>query len=96
MKKMFVFIVVFFAFGVFLVRSSSVLAEQSGVGHYVPGALADFGDMAPPGLAFANWVNYYHGSAGAGRTLPIGVFVGANIKANHLRRTVWRSLYDFF
>ena len=66
MKKLFVFVIVVFAFGVFLVQPSSVYAAESGIGHYVPGALADFGDMAPPsGLALMNWYNYYNGSAGA-------------------------------
>ena len=48
MKKLFVFIIAFFSFGVFLVQHSYVYAAEAGIGHYVPGALADFGDMAPP------------------------------------------------
>ena len=48
MKKLFIFVIVVFAFGVFPVRHSSVYAAEGGTGHYVPGAFADFGDMAPP------------------------------------------------
>jgi hypothetical protein len=52
MKKLFVFAVVVFTFGFCLIQHSSVYAAESGIGHYVPGALADFGDKAPPsGLA---------------------------------------------
>jgi hypothetical protein len=50
MKKLFIFTIV--VFGVFIVQHSSVFAAEEGTGHYVPGALADFGDMAPAsGLA---------------------------------------------
>jgi hypothetical protein len=42
MKKLFVFVAVVFAFTVFLVQHSSVFAAESGIGHYVQGALADF------------------------------------------------------
>jgi len=66
MKKLLIFVIVVFAFCVFLVKPSSVYAAECGIGHYAPGALADFGDMAPPsGLALMNWYNYYNGSAGA-------------------------------
>ena len=80
MKKLFVFAIVVFALSVFLVQNSS--AAESGIGHYVPGALADFGDMAPPsGLALLNWYNYYNGSAGASTQLEFGGVIAANLKA---------------
>jgi hypothetical protein len=82
MKKLFVFVIVVFAFGVFLVQPSSVYAAESGVGHYVPGALADFGDAAgPPGFALLNWYNYYNGSAGVSRQIEEGGLIAANLKA---------------
>jgi len=67
MKKLLIFVIVVFAFCVFLVKPSSVYAAEGGVGHYAPGAFADFGDMAPPPGVFGlmNWYNYYNGSAGA-------------------------------
>ena len=78
---MFVFSIVVLALSVLLVQNSS--AAESGIGHYVPGALADFGDMAPPSGTFAamNWYNYYNGSAGAGRQLELGGLAAANVKA---------------
>ena len=82
MKKLFVFVNVVFAFGVFLFQPSSVYAAEGGIGHYVPGAFADFGDMAPPsGLALMNWYNYYNGSAGAGTQIEEGGLVAANLRA---------------
>ena len=83
MKKLFVFIIVLFAFGVFFVQPSSVHAAEGGVGHYGPGGFADFGDMAPPPGVFAliNWYNYYNGSAGASAQLPLGGIFAANISA---------------
>jgi hypothetical protein len=65
-KKLFVFIIVVVAFGVFLVQHSDVYAAEAGIGHYAPGALADIGDMAPPPgvFAFTSWYNNYNGSAG--------------------------------
>jgi len=44
MWKPFVFVIVAFAFAVFLAQPSSVFAAEEGVGHYIPGALADFGE----------------------------------------------------
>jgi hypothetical protein len=82
MKKLFVFIIVVFVFGGFLVQPSHVYAAEAGIGHYVPGALADFGDMAPPsGLALLEWYNHYDGSAGASKQLELGGLVAANLSA---------------
>jgi hypothetical protein len=57
------------------------LAAQSGIGHYVPGAIASFIDQAPPRetpFAAVNQFNFYDGSAGGDRQL----FFGGNIAAN--------------
>jgi len=82
MKKLFVFAIVILAFSILLFQPPSVYSAESGIGHYVPGALADFGDMAPPsGLALMNWYNYYNGSAGAGTPIEEGGLVAANLRA---------------
>ena len=43
----------------------SAYAEEGGSGHYAPGAAASFIDALPgkPGLAIANFFNFYDGSA---------------------------------
>ena len=83
MKKLVVFIIVLFVFGIFLVQHSNVYAAESGMGHYVPGAFADFGDMAPPPGVFAamNWYNHYNGSAGGSVQLPLGGLLAGNLSA---------------
>ena len=47
MKKLSVFGIAVLAFGVFLVLHSNVLAAEGGIGHYIPGAFADFKVAAP-------------------------------------------------
>ena len=42
MKKLSVFGIAVLAFGVLLVQHSSALAAEGGIGHYIPGAFADF------------------------------------------------------
>lgn len=82
MKKLFAFVIVVLAFVVFLVQPCSVYAAESGIGHYIPGVLADFGDTAPPsGLALLSWYNYYNGSVGAGVQIPEGGLIAANLRA---------------
>ncbi len=83
MKKLFVFAIVVFSLGVIPVQPSSVYAADGGIGHYLPGAFADFGDMAPPPgvLGLMSWYNYYNASAGKGVQLPEGRFIAANLKA---------------
>ncbi|MGA2400747.1 MAG: transporter [Syntrophobacteraceae bacterium] len=79
MKKLSFVIILALAFWTVLSRAS-VFAAEGGVGHYVPGAFADFGDMAPPsGLAVLDWYNHYNGSAGAGRQVESGGVVSANL-----------------
>jgi hypothetical protein len=83
MRKLLVFITMSFAFGIFLVPHSDVHAAEGGIGHYAPGAFADFGDMAPaPGvLGLMSWYNYYNGSAGAGKQFELGGIVAAKLSA---------------
>jgi hypothetical protein len=83
MKKLFILLIVVCSFGVFLIQHSSVYAAESGIGHYAPGAMADFGDMAPPSGVFGmmNWYLYYNGSAGASLQIPDGGLIAANLRA---------------
>jgi len=83
MKKLAVLIIVLFTLGVFPVQQSYVYAAEGGIGHYAPGAFADFGDMAPPAGTFGlmNWYNYYNGSAGANKQLPLGGLLAGNLSA---------------
>jgi len=55
----------------------STRAEEGGSGHYAPGANASFADTLPgkPGLAIANYFNFYDGSASASKQLPLGGFI---------------------
>jgi hypothetical protein len=82
-KKLFFFIIVVFSFSAFLVQHSDVYAAEAGIGHYAPGALADFGDMAPPPgvFAFTSWYNNYNGSAGGSKQLELGGLVASKISA---------------
>jgi len=79
-QKLFVCTIVVLALGVFLVQPSSVFAAEGGVGHYVPGALADFADMAPPsGLALTSWYNHYQGSTSI--QIPVGGLIATDLSA---------------
>jgi hypothetical protein len=57
----------------------SAHAEEGGSGHYAPGATASFIDTLPgkPGLAIANYFNYYDASASASKRLSLGGFIVA-------------------
>jgi hypothetical protein len=65
-------------------------AEEGGSGHYAPGANASFIDALPgkPGLAIANYFNFYDGSASASRQLPLGGLVTAGLDATAYSDTV--------
>jgi hypothetical protein len=65
-------------------------AEEGGSGHYAPGAAASFIDALPgkPGLAFANYFNYYDGSAGVSQPLPIGGFIAASLVATAYSKSI--------
>jgi hypothetical protein len=83
MKKLSLFVILTLAFGIMSVGDDSTYAAEGGIGHYAPGAFADFGDMAPPAGTFGmmNWYNYYNGSAGASRQLEFGGLIAANLRA---------------
>ena len=68
----------------------SLWAEEGGSGHYAPGAAASFIDALPdkPGLAVANYFNYYDGSAGMSRPLPIGGLATAGLDATAYSNTI--------
>jgi len=55
----------------------SAQAEEGGSGHYAPGAAASFIDTLPgkPGLAIANFFNFYDGSASGSRQRSLGGFI---------------------
>jgi hypothetical protein len=58
-------------------------AEEGGSGHYIPGAAASFIDTLPgkPGLAVANYFNFYNGSASGSQQLPFGGLVSVDVAA---------------
>ena len=68
----------------------SLRAEEGGSGHYAPGAAASFMDALPdkPGLAFANYFNYYDGSASISRPLSIGGLAAAGLDATAYSDTI--------
>ena len=65
-------------------------AEEGGSGHYAPGASASFIDALPgkPGLAIANFFNYYDGSASISRPVPIGGLLTAGLDATAYSDTI--------
>ena len=67
-----------------------LLAEEGGSGHYAPGAAASFIDALPdkPGLAVANYFNYYDGSASISGPLPIGGMAAAGLDATAYSDTI--------
>lgn len=68
----------------------SLWAEEAGSGHYTPGATASFIDALPgkPGMAIANYFNYYDGNAGISRPLPIGGLSTAGLDATAYSDTI--------
>ena len=58
-------------------------AEEGGSGHYTPGGTASFIDQLPakPGLAIANFFNYYDGSASFSKQLPSGGLITGGLNA---------------
>ena len=61
----------------------SAYAEEGGSGHYIPGAMASFIDTLPgkPGLAVANYFNFYNGSGTGSQQLPTGGLVSVDVSA---------------
>ena len=81
MKKFLLVSVMSLAF-VITLTTGSVFAAESGIGHYVPGAIADFGDMAPPtGFAAMSWFAHYNGSVSGDVQLPIAGNLAFNVDA---------------
>jgi len=84
----------YLAYGIFL--ATAILAplllgaEEGGSGHYAPGASASFIDTLPgkPGLAIANFFNYYDGSASISGPLPIGGLATAGLDATAYSNTI--------
>ena len=70
--------------------SFSAHAEEGGSGHYTPGANASFIDALPgkPGLAVANFFNYYDGNASTSRQLPFGGLLAAGMDATAYSDTI--------
>ncbi len=68
----------------------SAHAEEGGSGHYMPGGAASFIDTLPgkPGLAIANFFNFYDASASISRQLPFGGLVTAGLDATAYSDTV--------
>jgi hypothetical protein len=68
----------------------SVDAEEGGSGHYMPGAAASFIDTLPgkPGLAIANFFNYYDASASKSQQLPKGGLIVGGLDATAYSDTV--------
>ena len=68
----------------------SACAEEGGSGHYTPGAAASFIDALPgkPGLAIANYFNFYDGSASASKRLPSGGLITKGLDATAYSDTI--------
>jgi hypothetical protein len=69
----------------------SAHAEEGGSGHYLPGGAASFIDTLPgkPGLAIANYFNYYDGDASASKRLRLPV---AGLATAHLEATAYTNM----
>jgi hypothetical protein len=68
----------------------SAHAEEGGSGHYMPGGMASFIDTLPgkPGLAVANFFNYYDGSASATQQFSRGGLITAGLDATAYSDTI--------
>jgi hypothetical protein len=68
----------------------SAYAEEGGSGHYMPGGMASFIDALPgkPGLAVANFFNFYDGSAGINKQLPFAGLVTVGLDATAYSDTI--------
>jgi len=73
-----------------IVLPLSTHAEEGGSGHYMPGAAASFIDTLPgkPGLAIANFFNFYDASASVSKQLPFGGLITAGLDATAYSDTV--------
>ena len=68
----------------------SAHAEEGASGHYAPGANASFIDTLPgkPGLAIANFFNFYDASASGSKQLPSGGLITAGLDATAYSDTI--------
>jgi len=91
MKRM--ILIVFLVFPIMV--SFSARAEEGASGHYMPGAAASFIDALPgkPGLAVANFFNYYDASASKTRNVPVGGLTVGSLDATAYSDTVV-ALYE--
>jgi len=73
----------------------SACAEEGGSGHYAPGGSASFIDTLPgrPGLAIANFFNFYDGSASISKPIPVGGLTTAGLDATAYSDTIV-ALYE--
>ncbi len=69
--------------GLACVAALSVRAEESGGGHYMPGATSTAIDTLPgrETFAYANMFTYYGGDAGVSKTFKFGGLLAANVDA---------------
>lgn len=76
--------------GLIIVFPLSTHGEEGGSGHYGPGGAASFIDTLPgkPGLAIANFFNFYDGSASTSRQIPSGGLITTGLDATAYSNTV--------
>ncbi len=74
---------------IFFLICFSVHAEEGGGGHYMPGATASFIDALPgkPGLAIADFFNYYDAS-GSGKRYLYGGMIAGNLDVTAYSNTI--------
>ena len=65
-------------------------AQEGGVGHYAPGAIASFVDVLPSSPSFAafNYYTYYNGNANNDHQFPLGGQVASQVEATANADTV--------
>jgi hypothetical protein len=69
---------------VVLAPTARVLAAEGGIGHYAPGTVASFIDLAPPKetpFALLNQFYFYDGSVEGSRQLRLGGLLAGNVSA---------------
>jgi len=69
--------------GMVILVPLSTHAEEGASGHYAPGGSASFVDALPgkPGLAIANYFNFYDGSASVSKEVPSAGLITAGLDA---------------
>jgi len=76
--------------GFIIILPLSTHAEEGGSGHYAPGGMASFIDTLPgkPGLAIANFFNYYDGNVNVSKQLPSGGLITTGLDAKAYSNTI--------